>query len=59
MGIPENMEDLPVKSGDSVLVLWGGSQAPEVVKTLVENLQQKVGTGKVQVENVERLTVCT
>ncbi|XP_064610635.1 anamorsin homolog [Liolophura sinensis] len=57
MGIPENIEDLPVKNGDNVLVLWGGSQSPEVVKTLVENLQQKVGTGKVQVENVERLTV--
>ena len=48
-----------VKPGQAVLVVWSAGHSPEVIKATVEALTECVGsTGKVQVENLERLTMC-
>jgi len=43
-------------AGNCVLVLWGSSSDPELLKAAATSLSARVGTaGKVQLENVERL----
>ncbi|XP_074645159.1 anamorsin homolog [Tubulanus polymorphus] len=46
-----------IKSGQTVLLLWGGKESPpESINSVVSELNKKVAaTGKVQVEHVERL----
>ena len=53
------MENLTVSPGQQVLLLWDSGCNPESVKEFAEELHTKVGeSGKVQVENAERLTLC-
>ena len=52
------MVDL-IKPGQGVLVAWGSGQSPDSIKAIVERLTECVGNeGKVQVENLERLSMC-
>jgi len=45
-----------VKSGENVLLLWGGEANPEKLKTCAEEVKNNVGeNGKVQVDNLGRL----
>lgn len=54
-----SVDTLGVSAGQRVLLLWSGNQAVEKLQQNVELLTRKVGeTGKVQVENIERLTLC-
>ena len=56
MGVVENLD---VSVGQKVLLLWSGNQDVKKLQQLVEALTKRVGeTGKVQVENIERLTLC-
>ena len=56
MGVVENLD---VSVGQKVLLLWSGNQDVKKLQQLVEALTKIVGeTGKVQVENIERLTLC-
>ena len=56
MGVVENLD---VSVGQKVLLLWSGNQDVKKLQQLVEALKKRVGeTGKVQVENIERLTLC-
>ena len=53
------MESIEVSPGQSVLLLWSGNLSPELLQTSVQQLKEKVGDGgKVQVENIERLSLC-
>ncbi|XP_048755151.2 anamorsin homolog [Ostrea edulis] len=53
-----SVDTLGVSAGQRVLLLWSGNQAVEKLQQNVELLTRKVGeTGKVQVENIERLTL--
>ena len=48
-----------VSSGQLVLVLWDSGCSPDLLKAYVETLQKGVEPGgRVQVENVERLSLC-
>lgn len=52
-------ENLDISAGQKILLLWSGNQAVEKLQQVVEELKAKVGeTGKVQVENIERLALC-
>lgn len=47
-----------LSAGESVLLLWGGSQSPDKVQKCAEQLRAQVtDQGEVQVENIDRLTV--
>nr|XP_022341430.1 anamorsin homolog [Crassostrea virginica] len=55
MGVVQNLD---VSVGQKVLLLWSGNQDVKKLQQLVEALTKRVGeTGKVQVENIERLTL--
>ena len=55
----KTMEGLRVEAGQSILLLWFGQNPAESMKDTVNDLLQRVGeSGKVQVEHVERLSVC-
>ena len=48
-----------VSPGNSVLLLWSGSQGAENLKEYVGKLTDLVtGTGSVNVENIDRLQLC-
>lgn len=52
-------ENLDISAGQKILLLWSGNQAVEKLQQVVEELKAKAGeTGKVQVENIERLALC-
>jgi hypothetical protein len=47
-----------IQSGQSVLVVWGSTPAPQTFQNIIEKLQKLTGPlGKVSVENVDRLTM--
>lgn len=51
-------DNLDISAGQKILLLWSGNQAVEKLQQVVEELKAKVGeTGKVQVENIERLAL--
>ena len=48
-----------VSPGNSILLLWSGSQGAENLKEYVGKLTDLVtGTGSVNVENIDRLQLC-
>lgn len=52
-------KNLDISAGQKILLLWSGNEAVEKLQQVVEELRTKVGeTGKVQVENIERLALC-
>ncbi|XP_062592971.1 anamorsin homolog isoform X1 [Saccostrea cucullata] len=52
------VDGLGVSTGQRVLLIWSGNQGVEKLQQAVEELQKEVGdSGKVQVENIERLTL--
>jgi hypothetical protein len=47
-----------IKSGQSVLVVWGSTPPPETFQNIIEKLQKLTGpVGKVSIENVDRLAM--
>ena len=55
---PDNMEGIEVDVGQTVLLLWSGSTPSEDLQETVSDLQARVqGTGRVQVEHVDRLAL--
>lgn len=53
------MDNIEVQVGQQVLFLWSGDQPSETMKDTVNTLLQMVGeTGRVQVEHVDRLSIC-
>lgn len=51
------MEDIEVKPGEMVLWLWAGQSPSDDLQSVVKDLQQRLGNGKVQMEHVDRLTL--
>lgn len=51
------MEDIEVQEGQLVLWLWSGTTPSEDLQTAVKHLKEKLGTGRVQMEHVERLAL--
>ncbi|XP_052819267.1 anamorsin homolog [Mya arenaria] len=49
------MEYLDVSDGDAVLWLWDGQTPSEHLQAAVKSLQERVGAGRVQMENIHRL----
>ena len=50
---------MELSSGHCVLLLWGAGQSPDQLQGYVETLKSQVGeTGKIQVENLDRLVMC-
>ena len=46
--------------GQHVLLIWGAANSPDSLKNCVDDINSQIGSsGKVQVENVERLALCT
>ena len=46
------------QSGQHVVMLWGSSSSPQSLESHVKSLQQAVSaTGRIQVENIERLAI--
>ena len=53
------LDHVPFPAGGAILVLWGAGSPPGTLKDLVDSLQDRVGlTGRVQVENIDRLILC-
>lgn len=53
------MEGIAVQTGQCILLLWNGQQPSDDMKKIVDTLLAQVGqSGKVQVEHVDRLTMC-
>lgn len=51
------MEDIDVQTNQTVLWLWSGTAPSDDLQSAVKDLQQKLGSGKVQMEHTDRLTI--
>ena len=51
------MGDIDVKAGEMVLWLWAGQSPSDDLQSVVKDLQQRLGNGKIQMEHVDRLTL--
>ncbi|KAL4234468.1 Anamorsin [Mactra antiquata] len=51
------MVDINIKEGQSVIWLWSGSVPSDDLQSEVKLLQEKLGSGRVQMEHVERLKI--
>lgn len=51
------MENVEVSQGNTVLWLWGGAAPTDELQGAVKSLQVRLGTGRVQMEHVQRLAM--